>query len=189
MSVQIRQGSDDGPGRVTAKPEAPTPSRWRRPTVALLLSLIFPGLGQLMNREPGQGFFFAVTLPVLTVLAFFGRIVLLFGGLVSFFFIGIGWRIWICADAFRIARRGTQSKKSFRQARLTFIVLGSLIVACGVGPSSDYFLHQFGYFRAFRVSSSSFCPTICEGERVVADMDAYLKFAPKQGDVILFDYH
>jgi signal peptidase I len=33
------------------------------------------------------------------------------------------------------------------------------------------------------------CPTICEGERIVADMDAFLRDAPQRGDVILLDFH
>jgi len=32
------------------------------------------------------------------------------------------------------------------------------------------------------------CPTVCEGERIVADMDAFLKNAPQSGDVILLDF-
>lgn len=77
---------------------------------------------------------------------------------------------------------------AFKDARLSFMILGSLIVICGLLPSTDHFLHKFGYFRAFRLPADSMCPTLCKGERLVADMDAFLKAAPQRGDVIVFDY-
>jgi signal peptidase I len=163
-------------------------SRGLQATTAAFLSLLFPGLGQLWNLEPWKGFFVAVSFPVLAMMVGITRILLSFTGMLAAVVGMIAWRIWICVDAARVARRGAESKKSFRQAPLAFVVLGSLIVASGVGSSSDYFLHKLAYFRAFRVPSSSFCPTICDGERVVADMGAYLKSPPKKDDVIMFQY-
>jgi signal peptidase I len=189
MSRQIPEPNGDGLVGITARPLVPVRSPWKKPTITLLLSLILPGLGQLLNGEPWKGFFFAASLPILTIAALRGRIVFSFLGLVIFFFFFNVWRIWICADAFRVARRGTQPERAFSLTPLTFIVFGSLIIACGLGPSSNYFLQKFGYFRAFRVPSGSFCPAICEGERVVTDMGAYVKFPPKRGDVIMFEYH
>ena len=40
--------------------------------------------------------------------------------------------------------------------------------------------------RGFRFSGSSMCPTICEGEFVLAGMDAHNKRGPQRGEVILF---
>jgi len=95
----------------------------------------------------------------------------------------------ICIDAFRAARRGRESRKSFHEARFAYVALGLLILTCTVFPATDYFLHKFGDFRAFKVSSASMCPTICEGERIVVDMDAFLRSTPQRGDVILLDFH
>ena len=39
-------------------------------------------------------------------------------------------------------------------------------------------------FAAFKVPSRSMCPTICVGDRVVVDTNAYLSRAPQRGDVI-----
>ena len=168
--------------------ETPPPSRWRKTIVAFLLSFIVPGLGQLTNREPWKGLFFSASLPVLAMLGGFSRILLSFKGMVVFLSALSVWRISICVDAFRVARRGTQSKRSFRQARLPFTILGAVIVAFAAVTSTDYFLDTFVHFRAFRVPSASFCPTICNGERIVADMGAFRKSKPKQGDITLFDY-
>lgn len=40
--------------------------------------------------------------------------------------------------------------------------------------------------HGFRSPSRSMCPAICEGEFVLAGMDAYSKRAPQRGEVILF---
>lgn len=56
-------------------------------------------------------------------------------------------------------------------------------------PATDYFLKKFGYFGAFKIPSTSMCPTICQGERIVADGDALLKNAPQREDIILLDFH
>jgi len=168
-------------------PKKGPPSRWKGPVVSVLLSLLFPGLGQLKNREPWKGLVVAIISPAITILAFLSRMPLTFKGMVGSLVGTWLFRILVCVDAFRVARRDIQSKKSFQQARTVFVVAGLLIIVCGVGPSTDYFLRAFGYFRAFKVPSSSMCPTICDGDRIVSDMDAYLKTAPKRGDLIMFE--
>lgn len=77
--------------------------------LALMMSLVFPGLGQLKNREPRKGFLFAVAFPALIMLAGFSRILLSFTGMVSFLALMIVLRILACVDAFRVARRGIES--------------------------------------------------------------------------------
>jgi len=172
-------------------PESPVLSKsgWKGPAIATLLSLLFPGLGQWRNREPWKGFLAAVTFPLLAIAAGYSRILLSFWGFVGFITLRLFLLALICVDAFHGARRGRESRKSFHEARFVYVALGLLILTCAVFPATDYFLHKFGYFRAFKVSSASMCPTICEGERIVADMDAYPKNSPQRGDVIMLDFH
>ena len=164
-------------------------SGWKAPVIATLLSLLFPGLGQWRNREPRKGFLAAVTFPLLAIVAGYSRILLSFWGFFGFITLRLFLLAWICVDAFRGARRGRESRKSFHEARFVYVALGLLILTCAVFPSTDYFLRKFGYFRAFKVPSASMCPTICEGERIFADMDAFVRNAPERGDVILLDFH
>lgn len=136
-----------------------------------------------------EGFLAAVTFPLLAMAAGYSRILLSFWGFVSFITLRVFLLALICIDAFRAARRGRESRKSFHEARFAYVALGLLILTCAVFPATNYFLHKFGYFRAFKISSASMCPTICEGERIVADMDAFLKSPPQRGGVILLDFH
>jgi signal peptidase I len=186
--TELNLGLRSVPPGETIAPKRGLLSRWKGPVISALLSLLFPGLGQLKNREPWKGLVAAIISPAVTILAFLSGMPLTFKGMVGS--IGGTWlfRIVVCVDAFRVARRGKQSKKSFQQARTVYVVAGLLIIVCGVGPSTDYSLHTFGYFRAFKVPSGSMCPTICDGDRIVSDMDGYLKSAPKRGDLIMFDF-
>jgi signal peptidase I len=42
--------------------------------------------------------------------------------------------------------------------------------------------------RAFRSSSGSMCPAVCENEKFMVGMDAFNSRPPQRGDVILFEY-
>ncbi len=168
---------------------ATSKSLWKGPVIAALLSLLVPGLGQWRNRELWKGFLAAVVFPSSAILAGYSGIFLSFKGLVGFIALRVFLLALICIDAFRGARQGRESRKSFQQARFLYLAIGVLILTCTVFPATDYFLRKFGYFRAFKVPSASMCPTICEGERVFADMDAFIRNAPKRGDVILLDFH
>jgi signal peptidase I len=187
MSLSILEGNG------APDPSAPMgrrgSSQWKKPIVACLLSFLFPGLGQLLNRQAWRGTLTGASLPLLTMLAGFTRLFLWFGPMVAFFAGVIAWRILICADAFRGARRRVESGEVLRQRWPTFVVAGVLIILFSLIPSTKYFLHKFGYFRAFAIPSASMCPTICVGDRIVADMDAFRKTPPRRGDIILLDFH
>jgi signal peptidase I len=56
-----------------------------------------------------------------------------------------------------------------------------------LNPSPDLLRSRVG-FAAFKISSRSMCPTLCLGERVVADMHAYNSKRPQRGDIILMKH-
>jgi signal peptidase I len=173
-----------------APPDTPkSPTRgWKGPLFAVLLSLLIPGLGQLKNRQPWKGLLIAVTSALFTMLAYYGRLLSSFKGLVISLTLGLLWLALICIDAFRAARHGRDDRTSFQQARATFLVCGVLIVMLLLIDSVAYHLHKLGYYQAFKTTSASMCPTICEGDRIIADMDAFLKSGPHRGDVILMKH-
>jgi signal peptidase I len=167
---------------------ASSSSRWKGPLFAVLLSLFIHGLGQLRNRQPGKGLLIGAASTVLLILAGYAQALSTFKGMIVYLAVGILWSLFICVDAFRYARRGRESRKTFQQAKTTFLVCGVLIATFQLIDTGAYFLHKFGYFRAFKVPSASMCPTICEGDRIVADMNAFLKSGPRRGDIILMKH-
>lgn len=176
-------------GDVTS-PEEPrsSGSLWKGPLFAVLLSLFIYGLGQLRNRQPRKGLLIASTSTLLLILGGYTHALSSFTRMSVYLAVGILWGVFICVDAFRYAKQGRESRKTFQQAKATFLFCGVLIAIFQLIDSAAYFSHKFGYYQAFKIPSASMCPTICEGDRIVADMDAFLKSEPHRGDVILMKY-
>ncbi len=185
--MELSPGFSAVPENEATEPSKQSSSQWKESAIAVFLSLLFPGLGQLKNRQPWKGLAMAATFPALSMLGGYNRILLSFRGMIGFIALAIFWRVLICVDAFQGARRGRESGRSFQQARVAYLISGALILACAINPSTNYFIRRSG--RAFKVPSSSMCPTICEGERIIADMDAFISNAPQGGDVVMFAFH
>ena len=69
-------------------------------------------------------------------------------------------------------------------------IAAALVIFLLVGyPVPEYSKSRMlKFFRAYKISSGSMCPTICEGERVVAGAEAYELRHPDRGDLIVFDF-
>lgn len=160
-------------------------SRKKRIVIASLLSLLLPGLGQLYNRRPWLGIAMAISFPVFAFVAGSARLLLHFWTLVGFFGITLLWRFVVIVDAALAARE--ERPPGAQKAHSMSILLSAtvVIVAAGVFPSIGQFHWIFPQFRAYKITSGSMCPTICEGDRIVADATAYAKNGPSRGDVIL----
>jgi signal peptidase I len=80
-----------------------------------------------------------------------------------------------------------QPTRSKRTIAVLSIVGGLFLVG---GVAAFLLLSTIGsmYIRAFVVRSNSMCPTICERERVFANLAAYSTHPPRRGDVVIFDY-
>jgi signal peptidase I len=175
-------------------PAAPEPqtsekrlSIWGKAIAVFLLSLFVVGLGQVVNREPWKGLWFAVSVPLFLVLAAWAGAYRSFWGLVAAIGLVLVWRIWIGVDAFRVARRRKSSRLSPSQ-RASLLLCGGLVLGIALLASTEYFAHASLPFRAYKGASASFCPTLCEGERFVVDTEAFRTNRPTRGDVIAFDF-
>ncbi len=80
----------------------------------------------------------------------------------------------------------TDSSSKYRIWIYLMVSVGALLAAL--------FAYQFVYrypiwtLRAFVVPSSSFCPSICKGERVLVQMQFGKPYVPKRGEVIVFPH-
>lgn len=161
---------------------------WEKPVAVFLLSLVFAGLGQVVNREPWKGLGFAISAPLFAILTAWTGAYRTFWGLVASVVFVLGWRIWICVDAFRVARQRKASEISQSHSMAVLLLCGGLVLGAAFLASTDYLAHASLPFRAFKTASASFCPTLCEGERFVVDVRAFRTNRPKRGDVIAFDF-
>lgn len=179
---------DQAPPSVEERLDGKPRSTRKRTAIAVLLSLLIPGMGQLFNRQPRKGLWMAVTFPLLALIAGESRILLSFWGVVILAVIIVAWRLFIIADAAHIACVDSKTDRGFRNSRITvFFIAGNILLAAFL-PTPGQFLGRYAYFRAFRLRSDSMCPTACQGERLIANMDAFKTKPPQRGDIIIFDY-
>jgi signal peptidase I len=160
-------------------------STWKKATLASLLSLVFPGTGQLLNRHPRKGFVLASITYVFTLLTVKTRLLFIFPTMVATILAGIIWKLFVAAEAGYAAAAARKPESAVPMPRFTYPFLVVMFVAAAVfTPSAGQIKSETG-FAAFKIPSASMCPTICLGERIVADMHAY-KLSPLQrGDLIL----
>jgi signal peptidase I len=171
----------------TDKPKR-KPSRAIRVTVASLLSLLLPGFGQIYVRRISRGIVFALSIVVIEVISSQRHFMLNFPTMVGFFTLAVVWRLAITADAFRLAWKydpTVAGPRDWKKAIVAFL-LAFLLVGY---PVPDYLQRRaLKFFGANRIASRSMCPTICLGERVVVNKEAFKTGAPTRGDIIIFQF-
>jgi signal peptidase I len=160
-------------------------SRWKKPLFALVISLLADGLGQVYNGELIKGLAFALVGWLLAWLGF-RHLMYSFYGMYFSLGLSLAFKAYLCVDAFVVARR-LQGDTTRRMAHLA-LRIGAAILISGAAllASSDSFLKRFFIFHVFKTPSGSMCPTICEGDRFVADMRAFRHSDPRRGDVVMF---
>jgi signal peptidase I len=170
----------------TAKPRPQ--SRGKRVAIALLLSLLFTGLGQLYNRQPRKGLWMAFAIRMLDVAVAKTRILLSFWGLVASILVFGALGLFIVGEAAYVAWTNGKPETAFRKPRLAISIIMGIILFLALLPLLGPYQRMSSYLRAFKVPSPAMCPTICSGERIVADMNAYHTKTPQRGDIILLQH-
>ena len=186
--TELNLGLSAGPKNQIAEGERKSTPRWLRVSIASLLSPLFPGLGQLYNRQPRKGLWIAVTLFLLLLIEGIFRTFDTFRGLIVHLLIWNGGRLLVLADACYGAWTRERQEASFRFPRIMFSFLGGVILFLGILPNFDWYVDRFLYIKAFRIPTDSMCPTVCLNERLVASMSAYKRQAPQRGDIILIQH-
>jgi signal peptidase I len=154
----------------------------RKPAIAAILSIIAPGLGQIYNGQLIKGvifYFMVFLLQILMLVAglqnrFYGIIVLLFFGILSYLF--------IVGEGFFIARRLKEiSLKSYNK---WYFYLLFVIVAIGTGTVASNLYD----IKPYKISSGAMIPTLLVDERIIINIKYYDKYSPNKSDIIVFQY-
>jgi hypothetical protein len=163
-------------------------SRWKRAALAGLLSLLFPGMGQLYNRQPRRGFSLALISLMLGMTMVKTRLLFAFSTMVTTILALVFWKFFVAGEAGHSAATEKGSESIINStARLLYPLLAIVFCVATLFPSPEALRSEAG-LAAFKIASTSMCPTLCLGERVVADRHAYESKRPERGDLIFMKH-
>lgn len=157
---------------------------WKRGSIASVLSLLVPGLGQLYNRQLAKSIGFLLCSPILLLL---GRgLIITLQGLIAFFSLSLAVTIWAVIDACRVGLSQEKVAILPRFNRPVLLVAIAIIAANIAGSASHFYEYRLLGIRASVQSSSvAMSPIIKPGDRVITNMRAFADSAPQRGEVVM----
>ncbi|MHC4678638.1 MAG: signal peptidase I [Planctomycetota bacterium] len=168
--------------------ELQTQSRYkRRIWLAVVFSLIMPGLGQVycgrLKRGLVLNFLNILPLPLIIGLLTLSDSAMLMQIVIAVLLAGGTVQLIAIVDSVFLANRaGTDYQLKDCNSPLVYVLL-VLIVTGGAIGSSLYLRDQL--LEAFRVPQTSCYPTILPNDRILANKSAYRTSDPKRGDLVV----
>ena len=162
--------------------------RERRAWVAVGLSLLTPGMGQMYCGKLVRGLVFiliwglsALILPWL-VISFSPMPSLLFAVILLTAILALP--IAALVDAYRLVKR---TRRDYAQKEYNHILVYVLIFFVATGSVIGYSLHsRDSFMEAFIVPARSMCPTIAFNDRLLGNKICYQDEDPQRGDIVVF---
>lgn len=160
--------------------------RRRKPVLALLLSFITPGLGQIYNGRLMRGVIFYLVGFLLATVLLFSGLFFKFYGMIFCLAILLLFFLFILLDAFIGAIKLKEiTLKPYNKWYLYLIIF--LISNFVIQPLVSSSIKN-NVARAYKIPSSAMEPTLLVGDRLIANMGIYKKEKPKRGDIVIFEY-
>lgn len=169
--------------------ETDFPNR-RRPWIAVFLSLLLPGMGQIYCGSIVEGL---VLMLIVTMFSTFWMFIMIVErvrentpvavSIAALTFVLLA-TIVATIDAYRRARR-TRYNYALKDYNKWGVYL-VLFWMSGAGTFSFVALIKMNLFEAFRVPVNSMAPAIMAGDSVLANKTAYNQNNPEYGDVVLY---
>ncbi len=157
-----------------------------RQTAAGLLSLLVIGAGQAFNRQWRKAVLLLALATGISIVGGLAKLLHSFPGLVAWVVSTIPLSLYAFVDAIWRARRAHEQPAA--RARTATIAVFLLLTSWHLyAVFSDFYIDRLLGVRAFKVPSPSMAPTLQEGDRVVADMQAFSTRAPQPGEVVVYD--
>jgi signal peptidase I len=160
-------------------------SEIKRGSIAFLLSIAVPGLGQVYNGQSLAGLLLAVAFA--SFIFFAGLLGLLhaFGTAVAYVIAIWTFQLAVAIHAAVVAVRQVKNNSVQAPTRRSY-ALGTLAL-CVIGVTGLTFPDRTLGLRAYRFPADSMTPTLLEGDRFTVDVRYYVTHRPKRGDVIAFE--
>jgi len=163
-------------------PEAPPkPRRW----LAVLLSLVSPGLGHAYAGEFARAFLISLVIAfaIQPLLALYSRTATLFALIVVVVTqLTLCWGV-VAFDAARVSQG--PRKRFFTRSAVFLSCIGFLVVSAAIDGAGKW-LRDHWIAEPFRIPSETMLPTLRVGDHVFADPRAYADRDPARGDIVAF---
>ena len=160
----------------------------RRIWVAVMFSLIMPGLGQVYCGKLARGlvlnFLNILPLPIIIWLFTISTSPALMPITISLIFAGGIIQLIAIIDSVLIAKR-TKSDYELKDYNRWYVYVLFVLIITGGGIGSGLYLRDQGP-EAFRVPAASCYPTIAPNDRILANKSAYKIEDPQKGDLVVF---
>lgn len=154
----------------------------RNPFIAGVFSLVFPGLGQVYNRQIKKGILYLALSYLIPVIFAVTRWVTSFAGMCIFMAIGISFLLFIVMDAILNAKR-----QKFYVLKTYNKWYYYALIACLIFTMTFVFdKKKMIGIQSYIAQTTANNPTILEGDWIIIDTKAYEGNTPKTGDLITF---
>jgi signal peptidase I len=156
----------------------------RKPIVALILSLVTPGLGQIYNGQFKKGISYLIGFFLVYLL--FSFLLFTYYGLIFYLIVVIGVYLFILIEAVRSAIKFKSIElKSYNKWYIYLIIF--LLSNVAVVPLLRWTVKN-NIAQAYKMPASSMAPTLLVGDHLIADMRIYKNEKPQRGDIIIFEF-
>ena len=152
----------------------------RSPWLALILSLVAPGLGQVYNGQwrKGVGFFLAELFLALFMVLFWAD----FAAMLLCVSILAGYNLFVAWEAMATARR--QRDYMLVPCNRWWVYLLFLAVSLGAGAAFEHAVKSW-FFQAYQVPSASMLPTLRAGDHFMVEV-LEPEDELKRGEIVIF---
>lgn len=178
---------------VPANPESVEPSdpdephKYRRPWLAALLSLLWPGVGHVYATDIRRGFkIYGVLIALITALMLLFCVmaptsVTRLAFIVGYIPIALVFSLYCAIDAFRAARRAGVAVLSRYNRVWFYLSMVAIVTVFGA------FARPHLIWKSYSIGSESMLPTIHIGEWIMSWRGYYRDHEPKRGEIAIFE--
>ena len=160
----------------------------RSPLVAVLVSIVLPGLGQVYCGKLARGIVFYLGKWVLISVVGLSGLIAGFSGLIVAVAIIAVYRIVIAAEAGVTAAR--LKEVPLKRYNRWYVYVAAVFLVHVIAEQALLPIVQFRIvgLRSFKMPASSMQPALEPGDHVMAKLRPYRNSLPKRGDAVVFDY-
>lgn len=160
----------------------------RSPVVAVLLSLLMPGLGHVYCGMPARGIAFYLGQWVLIAVVGLSGLIFSLGGLIAAVAIDAAYHIFIVVEAAIKAARLKEIHLNWYNRWYVYVAAIFLLSFIANETLVPVVQNPIAGLRTFKIPSSAMQPALERGDHVMAKLRPYENSVPKRGDVVVFYY-